>query len=475
MNRGRGSYYNENNGTSTYPLQGEDIHLTEKARLQQPVKLQPAWEENNLPEDELNFKNLTMDAPADKYNLIFITFLIHGIGILMPWNMFINAIEYFTKYKLSPSYLGMDFPYVPTFMQYLTFCAQVPSVILNWTNIFVQMGGNLTTRIVWSIGIAILVFIITVLMAMVDTSGAPYLFFWLTMILVVILNSANGVYQNTVYGMAAKLPGKYTGAVILGNNISGTFTATVSLLSKISTTNLKMAAIYYFISALFILLICFDTYFALPLNRYYRFYDLKYQKEKQQAAVTVGETEKPPYMKIFKQAFPQLLNVFLVFFMTLAVFPAVQSGIVKSDPNFFIDNTVYVDVMCFMTFNVFAMIGSLLPSYFIWPGPQYLWIPIAARYIFVPLFLFCNYQVDGVTRVFPILITNDYVYFIIAAIMALSSGYLSSLAMMYAPRTVEDRYAPTAGMFACAALITGIFSGILIAFIWPWVIAHIGA
>jgi equilibrative nucleoside transporter 1/2/3 len=27
---------------------------------------------------------------------------------------------------------------------------------------------------------------------------------------------ANGVFQNTVFGMAAKLPFKYTGAVILG-------------------------------------------------------------------------------------------------------------------------------------------------------------------------------------------------------------------------------------------------------------------
>jgi equilibrative nucleoside transporter 1/2/3 len=27
---------------------------------------------------------------------------------------------------------------------------------------------------------------------------------------------ANGVYQNTVFGMAAKLPFKYTGAVVLG-------------------------------------------------------------------------------------------------------------------------------------------------------------------------------------------------------------------------------------------------------------------
>lgn len=72
----------------------------EKTRLQQPVKLQPSWEENNLPEDELNFKNLTMDeaslqlnTPPDKYNLVYMTFLIHGIGVLMPWNMFITAVS----------------------------------------------------------------------------------------------------------------------------------------------------------------------------------------------------------------------------------------------------------------------------------------------------------------------------------------------------------------------------------------------
>lgn len=76
----------------------------------------------------------------------------------------------------------------------------------------------------------------------------------------------NGIYQNTIFGMAAKLPPKYTGAVILGTNISGTFTAVVSILSSLLSSNQRMQAIYYFITALFVLLLCFDTYFALPLN-----------------------------------------------------------------------------------------------------------------------------------------------------------------------------------------------------------------
>lgn len=49
--------------------------------------------------------------------------------------------------------------------------------------------GNLTTRIVWSIFVLVLVFVFTVVLAMTDSSGWPGVFFWVTMISVVILNS----------------------------------------------------------------------------------------------------------------------------------------------------------------------------------------------------------------------------------------------------------------------------------------------
>lgn len=77
---------------------------------------------------------------------------------------------------------------------------------------------------------------------------------------------AGGIYQNTVYGMVAKLPFKYTGAVVLGSNISGTFASIIAILSSQFASSVRTAAIYYFITAMFVLLLCFDTYFALPLN-----------------------------------------------------------------------------------------------------------------------------------------------------------------------------------------------------------------
>lgn len=35
--------------------------------------------------------NLEMNPPEDKFYLVYFTLLLHGIGTLLPWNMFITA------------------------------------------------------------------------------------------------------------------------------------------------------------------------------------------------------------------------------------------------------------------------------------------------------------------------------------------------------------------------------------------------
>ncbi|KYN01719.1 Equilibrative nucleoside transporter 1 [Cyphomyrmex costatus] len=461
----------DSNGTRIIPSKGSE-----------PVRLSPGWEGTGRPDDELNFKGVTMDQadlelnpPKDRLNLVFFILVLHGIGALMPWNMFITAKNYFVSYKLSKEYTGITTNYAMNFIAYLSFASQVPNLLFNWLNIFLQFGGNLTTRIVWSIFVLVLVFVFTVILAMTDSSGWPGIFFWITMISVVVLNTANGIYQNSVFGMAAKLPIKYTGAVVLGSNISGTFTAIINFLAQIMAPNARTAAIYYFITALFILLACFDTYFALPINRFYRYHELLHQKEtnKRQLENNSRGKSKPAYWKVFKACFPQCFNIFFIFFVTLALFPSVQSDIQSSDKNFVIPSEYYSSVMCFLTFNITAMLGSLIASLVQWPSKKYLVIPVILRIVYIPLFLICNYQPIGTERILPVLIKNDYVFWVIAVTMGLSSGYLSSLSMMYCPRMVDSQYASTAGMFGAASLMTGIFTGILFSMVMPSIVANI--
>ena len=95
------------------------------------------------------------------------------------------------------------------------------------------------------------------------------------------------------------------------------------------------------------------------------------------------------------------------------------------------------------------------------------------RLAFIPLFLYCNYHPLNVIRVLPVYITNDYLYWGIGIAMSFSSGYLSSLAMMYAPRSQNNPlYQIKAGMMAAAMLISGIFAGILFSYVCPILVQY---
>lgn len=91
-----------------------------------------------------------------------------------------------------------------------------------------------------------------------------------------------------------------------------------------------------------------------------------FHKENKKRNSERRSSSRPPYWKIFKQCSPQLLNIFLVFFVTLALFPDVHSSIVRSDPDFIVPEYIYMSVMCFLTFNIFAVLGSSIASYVQW-------------------------------------------------------------------------------------------------------------
>ncbi|KAK3094873.1 hypothetical protein FSP39_007356, partial [Pinctada imbricata] len=207
-----------------------------------------------------------------RYHIVFLIMLIHGIGILMPWNMLINAKSYFEDYKLTEPNVEPDQEdkYIKDlrskFMFYLGIFSQVPNFVMSGVNTFCQCGGQASpVRIIISICIMVLVFIATVILAMVDSTTWVAEFFWITMMTAVVLNMATGVYQNSTFGLAAILPMKYTNAIVLGNNLSGVFVAVLNIICLIAAPDPRTQAIYYFVVAIVVLLLAFDAYFLLPL------------------------------------------------------------------------------------------------------------------------------------------------------------------------------------------------------------------
>lgn len=213
-----------------------------------------------------------------------------------------------------------------------------------------------------------------------------------------------------------------------------------------------------------------DTFYALPVNKFYRYYELKFIKGKKEMSQN-SLSKKIPYWYIFKKAFPQLFNVFLTMFNTIVVFPTVLVFIKPSDPKFFVPERFYTGILCFLTFNLFALIGSMTASFCSWPKPKFLIIPVLLRLIFIPLFLFCNYKPLKVERTLPVWIYNDWGFWALNVFFAFGSGYLSSVGMMYVPKTIEEMYSNVAGMYGGACLVTGIFVGVMFSFLAPTIVS----
>lgn len=102
------------------------------------------------------------------------------------------------------------------------------------------------------------------------------------------------------------------------------------------------------------------------MQKFYRYHELLSEKEKERSRRMHGNAKvKTPFWTIFIQASPQLVNVFMVFFVTLSVFPAVHSDIKPEVAGTLVFNGkhYWTSLTCFLTFNVFAMLGSLTTSF----------------------------------------------------------------------------------------------------------------
>jgi hypothetical protein len=152
--------------------------------------------------------------------------------------------------------------------------------------------------------------------------------------------------------------------------------------------------------------------------------------------------------------------MFLTFLATFSVFPAALSKIKSVDHTN--DHQVrlwpdrlFVPIMTFLLFFIGETVGRMISSKVHRPRlsqPRILFLLCLLRFIFIPLFAFCNFPITK-DRLYAF--KHDAVYGIIVFIFASSHGYCNSLNLMYAPRRVQAQLSGTVGalmMMVCILL-----------------------
>ncbi|MBN3309234.1 S29A1 protein, partial [Amia calva] len=441
-----------------------------------------------------------INPPQDKYRAVWLIFFILGLGTLLPWNFFMTATLYFTsrlkdqdiksnqQNQTANSTAGEPQNYLQLkFNNFMTMCAMVPLLIFTCLNSFLHQRIPQKLRIMGSLGVIFLVFMLTA--ALVKIPQSPVSFFTLTMIKIVVINSFGAVLQGSLFGLAGLLPTSYTTPIMSGQGLAGTFAAFSMICAIASGSELEDSAFGYFITACVVILLAILSYIALPKMDFFRHYasqshsgperrasneetklDLLKKENTnglENRAVTDEDVgSKVSVFEIFKkQIWVMALSVCLVFTVTIGIFPAVTADVKSTIAGDSSWKMYFIPVSCFLLFNLCDWAGRSLTAVCMWPGKDSKLLPImvVSRVVFVPLFMLCNVQ----PRIYlPTLFHHDVWYIIFMIFFASSNGYLVSLCMCFGPKKVSPHEAETAGAIMAFFLSLGLALGAAFSFLF---------
>ncbi|XP_068183105.1 equilibrative nucleoside transporter 3 [Antennarius striatus] len=411
-------------------------------------------------------------TPEDSYCLVYIIFFLMGISSLLPWNFFITAKHYWL-YKLSNSTVnGSDekqhSDVSDYFESYLSIASTVPSVLSSILNYLLVNRLSPNVRILSSLFVILLVFVVTTILVKVDTSNYTVGFFIGTLVSVAVVSGASNLFTGSMFGISAYFPMRVSQALISGQAMGGTLSAIASIVDLAASRDVTDSALAYFLTADVFILLCIIMYLLLPKLAYSRHYMLSRtslglineEEEENGAGSRTTVSTPPPLQPILRKTWVLGLSVFYVFCVSISVFPAVSSGIqsVQTDQSPW-TTTYFVPLTCFLLYNVADFCGRQTTAWLQVPGPTSRLLPILVlcRTIMVPLLMFCNYQPRN--HLYTVFFTHDMYPVLFNCLLGLSNGYLGTLPMIYGPKVVPRDLAEAAGVVMSFFLILGLAVG----------------
>ncbi|XP_072484378.1 equilibrative nucleoside transporter 3 isoform X4 [Notamacropus eugenii] len=384
--------------------------------------------------------------PHDRYYVAYIIFFSMGIGSLLPWNFFITAKEYW-MYKLQNCSSQGASDIQNYFESYISIASTVPSVLCLIGNFLLVNRVSVHVRVLTSLAILLVVFVVITVLVKVDTSSWTFSFFVITIICMVVLSGTATIFNSSIFGLAASFPMRNSQALI---------------------------------SADIFIIICIGLYLILPKLEYARYYmkpahpshafsSGSFSEEEQPSSLLKPlpqtsrrvEPSTPPLPFILKKTAVLGFCVIYVFFISIIIFPALSSNIesVNKSSGSPWTNKFFVPLTSFLLYNVADLCGRQIPAWIQVPGPKSKLLPalVVLRTIFIPLFIFCNYQPrHHLDKVF---FNSDIYPSIFISLLGFSNGYLSTLALMYGPRIMPKELAEATGVLMSFYLCLGLALG----------------
>ncbi|KAI8024547.1 Equilibrative nucleotide transporter 1 [Camellia lanceoleosa] len=391
--------------------------------------------------------------PKDSFHLAYLIYFTLGTGYLLPWNAFITAVDYF-------SYLYPDASVDRVF----SVAYMVVGVISLLFIVFYAHKSDSYIRINVGLALFVVSLLVVPIMDVVYIKGRVGIYdgFYVTTAAVALSGIADALVQGGIIGAAGQLPDRYMQAVVAGTAASGVLVSFLRIFTKAvypqDTSGLRQSAILYFIVSIVVMIICvvfYNVAHRLPVIKYYN--DLKTQakNEQEEKGVLTGALWRSALFNIVGRIKWYGFGILIIYVVTLSIFP----GYITEDVH---SQTLkdWYPILLLTSYNVFDLVGKSLTALYLLGNANVAIGSSFARLLFLPLFWGCLHG--------PEIFRTEVPVTLLTCLLGLTNGYLTSVLMILAPKTVQLLHAETAGIVMVLFLVVGLAIGSIVA--WFWVI-----
>lgn len=202
-----------------------------------------------------------LSPPIDKYNGIYLSLVLAGVGFLLPYNSFIIAVDYFTQqYPGTTIVFDMSLIYIV-----MAFFA----VLAN--NILVETL-SLNTRITFGYLVSFITLLFVATCEVWLGIFGHTLAYTMNLIAVAVVALGCTVQQSSFYGYTSMLPSRYTQAVMAGESGAGFLVSVNRIITKLIMDNQTLNTLIFFgISAVGVA-VCFCLHQVVRKTDFVQFY-----------------------------------------------------------------------------------------------------------------------------------------------------------------------------------------------------------
>ncbi|GAA0176790.1 transporter [Lithospermum erythrorhizon] len=393
-------------------------------------------------------------APKDTFHLAYIIYFTLGAGYLLPWNAFITAVDYFSL--LYPTF-SVDRVFAVVYMIIGLLCLIIIVAFGHKSNAFVRINIGL--------GLFVVSLLVVPVMDVVYVKGESgvNIGFYVTVGAVALSGVADALVQGGIIGAAGEMPQRYMQATVAGTAASGVLVSLLRILTKAvypqDASGLRESANLYFIVSIIVMLVCIIFYnvaHRLPVVKYYN--DLKIEAVNEEKKAKGDVTRK-----LWNSTLSDIVGtvkwygygLVILYVVTLSIFP----GFITEDVHSQVLNDWY-PILLITGYNLFDLVGKCLTSIYMLEDAKVAIGASFGRLLLLPLFYGCLHG--------PKFFRTEIPVTVLTCLLGLSNGYLTSVLMMLAPKTVQLQHAETAGIVMVLYLVVGLASGSVVS--WFWVI-----